>query len=30
VLDIIVDAVRADHASDGADPLSLEPNDYVH
>ena len=30
VLDIIVDAVRADHASDGADPLALEPNDYVH
>lgn len=30
VLDIIVDAVRADHASDGADPLALEPRDYVH
>ncbi|NUP08660.1 MAG: hypothetical protein HOW73_21640 [Polyangiaceae bacterium] len=29
-LDIIVDAVRADHAIDGADPLALEPNDYVH
>lgn len=30
VLDIVVDAARTDHAAGGADPLELEPNDYVH